>query len=74
MSERTFMVQHVPPYSVVRRVSDGRIGVLLGKYRDAYIVEVTPNFAVSLKPTEQVEVVRYPAELARDYLRNGGGK
>jgi hypothetical protein len=65
----TAQVKHIPEFSVVR-LPDGRIGSLEHKTTAKKPwVKVSNETAVVVKTTDCLEVVKYPAELAGEYVQ-----
>lgn len=60
------IVRHIPDWSVVK-LPDGRIGVLsTGSHKPSVVV--SHNLGIEVNRSTELEVIKYPAELARAYV------
>lgn len=63
-------VRYIDEYSVVR-MKDGRVGILAKHTaRKKPIVKLTSNYGVEISPSEQVEVLMRPAQLAGYWMEH----
>lgn len=64
-----YSLRHVPEWSIVQ-LDDGRIGCkgTSSKGSHTNIILFADNSGEELKTTVEVELLKYPAQLAREYL------